>query len=163
MPIIITCPYFYIFGIFKELRILKLHSHTHAHTYIPTCTYTHLYMYTHMHILIYTRTLHIHTHIHKHSYAYMHILIYTYTHIHVHMDILIHTRTYLYPHTHAHTPCTLFYSLTHCYISVRTHHDQDYSYESKHLVGACLWFQRCSPMSSCPGTWEHAGSNWSSS
>ena len=40
------------------------------------------------------------------------------------------------------------------FIAMKRHHDQDNSYKGKHLIGAGLQVQRCSPLSS----WQKHGS-----
>ena len=54
--------------------------------------------------------------------------------------------------------CTQALSILHClslgFIAAKRHHDQDNSYKGKHLIGAGLQVQRCSPLSS----WQKHGS-----
>ena len=42
-------------------------------------------------------------------------------------------------------------------IAVKRHYDHGNSYKGKHLIGAGLWFQRFSPLSSWWGAWQHVG------
>ena len=46
--------------------------------------------------------------------------------------------------------------LSQGFVTVKRYHDQDNSYKGKHLIGACLQFQRFSPSSPGWGAWHHA-------
>ena len=50
-----------------------------------------------------------------------------------------------------HTGCLL-----QCSIAGKRHHDHGNSYKGKHLIEACLQFQRFIPLSSIQEAWRHA-------
>jgi hypothetical protein len=47
--------------------------------------------------------------------------------------------------------------LSQCSIAGKRHHDHSNSYNGKHLIGACLQFQRFSLLSLCQRAWQHSG------
>lgn len=46
------------------------------------------------------------------------------------------------------------YCLSWCCVAVKRHHDHGNSYKGKHLIGACIQFQKFSLLSSWQGTWK---------
>ena len=53
-------------------------------------------------------------------------------------------------------------SIKNCfYFAVKRHHDQGNSYKEKYLIGAGLYFQRLSPLSSLQKSWQQGGRQYS--